>query len=115
MNDSIRPPENPFSSPQVNDQLRTSPDARRQVHPLMIFALLLASVVVGGCTFFCTCLGVVLLNLDGWFLGICAMAAILATIGTFVLAMKRARRSRSGPRAVKFDQASAADAVESDS
>ena len=95
MNNSHMPSENPFESSQVVGTPQSLPNTPRRVHPLMIVVLVLISIVIGGCTFFCTCLGAFMLtDVGDWLLVVCGLLSVLATIGFFRLVFNRLRRPR---------------------
>ena len=48
--------QNPYKSPQSPDAVTQS--RSRRPGPLAVMGITIASVVAGGCTFFCTCFGI---------------------------------------------------------
>jgi hypothetical protein len=95
--DEHKPPfQNPFTPPSALDEplVRSGP---KPIHPLLIVVLVLASMGVGGCVFFCSCLGAVMFsypNSAAWILWLCGAAALAAAVGTFYGIVKLIRRSQ---------------------
>lgn len=93
-------PDNPYEASQETDPARAHPTSPRRIHPAMIILLMLASIVVGGLTFFCTCLGVITSDFgsNDAALWLCILAALFATVGFFWFTVHMLRKPRRQQR-----------------
>lgn len=92
MDDTNPSSQNPFTPPKSED---TPPvHAGRPVHPLLVIAVFLLSLGVGGCVFFCSCLGVVIAlpRAGPGILWLCVGLALAATVATFFGGRRLLRR-----------------------
>ncbi len=97
MDDQKSPKTNPFAAPESNIGLSPKRVNPQRIHPFLFIPVLLASVFIGGCTFFCTCLGAIFIDSSAgeWVLWLCLGMAVVAMIGSFwgiVAFMRRSRR-----------------------
>ena len=89
-----KPSENPFETPESDIGKGQRP---KSIHPIVFVLVSLLSIVLGGCTFFCTCFGLFMLNVgDGdlfWF--VTSGSSLLAMVRSYwgiVSAIRRSRR-----------------------
>ncbi|MFC1759691.1 hypothetical protein ACFL2H_13140 [Planctomycetota bacterium] len=92
------PDENPFSAPEGDTGLPPIREISDRIHPLLLVPVVLASIIVGFCTFFCTCLGAIFIDSGAgvWVLWVCFILALAATIGVYqgIIILIRRRRRR---------------------
>ncbi len=96
MDEHKPPPQNPFRSPSGIEEPFV-PARPKPIHPLLIIVLVLASLSVGGCVFFCSCVGAIMFSYPSsvaWILWLCGAVALAAATGTFYGVMKLIRRSQ---------------------
>ncbi|MCA9215251.1 MAG: hypothetical protein KDB27_19420 [Planctomycetales bacterium] len=84
--------QNPFEPPSSETGKSVKP---RSIHPALLVGILLLSIFLGGCAFFCTCLGLVLVSPSSdWILYASGIAGIAAIIGSYWGIVKLLKRPR---------------------
>ena len=96
MDDQQSPNNNPFAAPESNIGRSPTRLCPNRIHPLLFIPIFLVSIFIGGCTFFCTCLGAIFIDSSAgeWVLWLCLALAVAAMIGSFCGIIALMRRSR---------------------